>query len=444
VSNIHKPIIKRIINDLVGRYSDNIIAIYGIGSYFDDTLPPNWVKKDIDIIAIVNSLENIPKPEWTDVPYRKKKLNGNQVWIGFNTIKAYQDRYSFSKQSFSNYEWSLIELKSPANSKLLYGKDIRDQLPKTVNLQFDYNDILARSLYHIDKSIVEQEVSRAKKELSKGIFKIAFYICIFFASDFPNTSILKIGKKLKRLTLKNERLKELYDFFEEAVIFRISGQYKSDFIKLREGLILNIFTMLENGNLHKEINYNEAVKYLTSTFSGFPGVLQYVQNSNLFKDKKVKIENIVLGMRNITISGWIKQIFDIYKFDREEGTEGKVGSFLLSDSTGEIRVVLWEDHVKYFRRNDFNVGASLYIIDGYSKMNRENQIEIHVSSYGSIYLLPEDYNRKTAKKITKLDIKKRLDFIKESKSSRIPCPFCGFLCPPNLKKCRKCGEPLSK
>jgi len=34
-------IVKTIISDLGSRYSDNIIAVYGIGSCFDDSLPPN-------------------------------------------------------------------------------------------------------------------------------------------------------------------------------------------------------------------------------------------------------------------------------------------------------------------------------------------------------------------------------------------------------------------
>ena len=440
----HDPILTRVIDDLIGRYSDNIIAIFGIGSYFDDSLPPNWVKNDIDIIVIVKSLEKIPKPDWTDVRYKKRQITGIQVWIGFNTIHGYQDRYSFSKESYSNYEWSLIELKHSENSILLHGRDIRDQFPSTVDLQFDYDDILARGLYHIDKSMKEQDLSKAMKELSKGIFKLAFNFSIFFTPHFRNTSIIEIGNKLKKMGETNEDIEKMDKFFEEALIFRITGQYKSDFIELRENLVLYIYTMLENGSLHKEMNYLDVVKYLTTTFSGFPELLRNVQNSNLFKDKKIRIENINFGMRNITISGWIKQIFGTYKFDKEEGTKGKVGSFLLSDPTGEIRAVLWDDQVKYFRSNDFNVGRSIYIINGYTKESRDRGIEIHVSSYGNIYLLPEDQKAKKVRQITKNEVAKRLEFIKDAKSIRIPCPFCGFLCPPDIKMCRKCGEPLPK
>ncbi|MFX1551834.1 MAG: OB-fold nucleic acid binding domain-containing protein [Promethearchaeota archaeon] len=438
------PILKRIIDDLIGRYLDNIIAIYGIGSYFDKGIPSEWLRNDIDIIVIVKSLEKIPKPDWTDVHYKKKQINGKNVWIGFNTVNSYRDRYSFNKESFSNYEWSLIELKHPENSLFLYGNDIRNQISETINLQFDYDDILARGLYHIDKSMNEKDLIVAKRDLSKGIFKIAFYFCIFYDQFFRKTSIIEIGNKLKELKKINEDLEGIINFYEESFIFRLKGQYKSAFINLREAIILYVFSLLERGSLHREMNYQNLVKYLSTTFNGLSYLLQKLHNSNLYMDDRVNIENVNFNMRNITIPGRIKQIFGTHTFNKEEGTEGRVGSFLLSDPTGEIRVVLWGEHTKVFKTNEFNLGRSLYVVNGYAKEGRKGEIEIHVSTYGNIFLLPEDQNEMKEKQITKAEIAKRLEFIEDRKSIRIPCPFCGFLCPPDIKKCRKCGEVLPK
>ena len=77
-------ILEEILDDLQKRFSDNIISIFGIGSYFDDSLPKDWIKNDLDIIVIVKSLETIPKPAWTDVRYEKKKIDDHEVWLGFN------------------------------------------------------------------------------------------------------------------------------------------------------------------------------------------------------------------------------------------------------------------------------------------------------------------------------------------------------------------------
>ncbi|MFX1391705.1 MAG: hypothetical protein ACFE9Z_16690 [Promethearchaeota archaeon] len=274
MNNQENPIIQRIIDDITVRYSDNLIAIYGIGSFFDNSLPLNWVKNDIDLIAIVKSKEEIPTQDWTDIPYKKKQMDGYQVWIGFNTIQGYQNAKRFRNESFANYEWSLIELKHPENSKLLYGKDIRDQLPSTNNLEFNYDDILARGLYHINKSLSLRNPKIAKKELSKAIFKTGFYFCIFLDSTYRKTSILEIGNYLKKLEKEGVNLDEMIRYFQEALIFRVSGEFKSSFKDLQNNFIQYLFKLLQNGTLHSKMEFQQLIDYLTNYFNGFPHLIQ--------------------------------------------------------------------------------------------------------------------------------------------------------------------------
>ena len=54
-------LVEKIIIKLKERYLNNLIAIYGIGSYFDQALPAIWMTNDIDLILIVKSPEKIPK-----------------------------------------------------------------------------------------------------------------------------------------------------------------------------------------------------------------------------------------------------------------------------------------------------------------------------------------------------------------------------------------------
>jgi hypothetical protein len=268
------PILKRVIDDIVGRYSDQIIAIYGIGSYFDDSLPPNWVKNDLDIIVIVKSLDAIPKKEWTEIRFKKKKIDRHHLWLGFNTIKAYRDNHTFSKQSVSNYEWSLIDIKHPENSKLLHGPDIRDQLPSTDNLIFNHDDILARGMYHLDKSLGEKETLEAIKHFSKAVFKTGFYFCILLDKHYRRASILEIGNKLKQLRADNIFLEKLIVFYEETIVYRITGSFITEFIALRDDFMAFLFSSLEMGALHRRMNPQELTQYLTDTFSGFSNIIQ--------------------------------------------------------------------------------------------------------------------------------------------------------------------------
>jgi len=195
----HNPLIKKIINDLIERYSDNIISIYGIGSYFDEDLPSDWIKNDLDLVAIVKDLSKIPKEDWTDIPFEKYYINGNEVWVGFNTLEGFRNKEKF--KSFSNYEWSVIDFIVHENSSLLFGLDIRDQLPDINSLVFNLDNLLARSLYHIENSLKPQiqnsKVSKSQRAFTKAVFKFGFYLCRVFDKDFYLTSIHKIAVKVE-------------------------------------------------------------------------------------------------------------------------------------------------------------------------------------------------------------------------------------------------------
>lgn len=47
--------------------------------------------------------------------------------------------------------------------------------------------------------------------------------------------------------------------------------------------------------------------------------------------------------KNITILGVVSRLYDIRKFQRSDGSEGQLKSFLVKDQTGEIRVTVWGD-----------------------------------------------------------------------------------------------------
>ncbi len=191
------------------------------------------------------------------------------------------------------------------------------------------------------------------------------------------------------------------------------------------------------------MDYQEVVQYLTGTFSGFPFLNQKVQKLDLFNDSRIRIKDLTVGMRDVVITGYIEEIFGTHKFNRDDGTIGKVSSFLISDSTGQVRVVLWDEQVKIVRKNDYNVGRTINIVNGYTKQGKTG-IEIYVSTFGKINFLPEDEKQKKLRNLTKRDITKKFDFIKDLKSHMLLCPHCGLLCPPSRKSCGKCGEPLSK
>ncbi|KKM61654.1 hypothetical protein LCGC14_1529550 [marine sediment metagenome] len=168
----------------------------------------------------------------------------------------------------------MIDIYNSENSKLLQGKDIRDRLPNPKDLIFDYDDVLARGLYHIDKSLGEKETTDAMKAFSKAIFKTGFYFCIFLDRDYRNTSILEIGNKLKQLSKNNDFLEKVVGFYEKALIYRITGSFITEFNKLRDNFIILLFLLFEEGTLHRRMNSQELTKYLADIFNGFSNIIQ--------------------------------------------------------------------------------------------------------------------------------------------------------------------------
>lgn len=54
-----------------------------------------------------------------------------------------------------------------------------------------------------------------------------------------------------------------------------------------------------------------------------------------------KIKDLYPGMRSIDIVGRITNIYEVREFSRADGTSGKVGSFVIGDETGTMRMVCW-------------------------------------------------------------------------------------------------------
>ena len=274
-------IISIIINYLEDSFKDTIISVYGIGSYFDKTLPSDWKNTDIDVIVIVNSLDKIPKLDWTEVRYEIKTIENFNVWFGYTTLQGLKEKEVFAYESFANYEWSLLDLKCQENSQLLYGKDIRNQLPKVSDLKYDFDDIFARTLYHLDKSLKESKslgnTSVSKREFTKAVFKFGFYLCKYFDKNYYLTSVLNISIHINNLHIDHKIRKNMLHFMNESTIFRRTDKFSMDFKNLRKNFILLIFSLLRNGALHRKLEFQELVNYLEKKYNGLPYLVRYLK-----------------------------------------------------------------------------------------------------------------------------------------------------------------------
>ncbi|MFW9938558.1 MAG: DUF2240 family protein [Candidatus Thorarchaeota archaeon] len=119
------------------------------------------------------------------------------------------------------------------------------------------------------------------------------------------------------------------------------------------------------------------------------------ENNDILTDIELNISDITPNMRNLSLVGRIKQIYKISSFTGRDGDPGYVGSFLLHDNTGDIRVVLWNEHVNIFKDENFEKNELVKILNGYVKQGKYGGLEIHIGRLGKIILSPEDvdYNK---------------------------------------------------
>jgi replication factor A1 len=96
-----------------------------------------------------------------------------------------------------------------------------------------------------------------------------------------------------------------------------------------------------------------------------------------FENEKLKIEELLPGMRKINISGKIISLFPVRTFKTQKGEEGKVLNFMLADETSNIKVVLWDtNHISLIEKGEIKENDCVDI--GNASM-REN--EMHLGSF---------------------------------------------------------------
>jgi len=104
--------------------------------------------------------------------------------------------------------------------------------------------------------------------------------------------------------------------------------------------------------------------------------------------KQVKIKDIFAGMRNVMTVGKVLQIFDVREFARTDGSKSKVGSVIVGDETGTIRVVCWgsqADNISKIKENDILMVQSAYARDsnrGYRELHLNDQSKITINPNG--------------------------------------------------------------
>lgn len=99
---------------------------------------------------------------------------------------------------------------------------------------------------------------------------------------------------------------------------------------------------------------------------------------------KLKIKNVLNGMRSVEIVGKVSAISPIREF-AVNSRQGKVGSFTLADESGAVRIVLWNAQTDLLQ--NLTEGAVVQVTGAYVKENQGRK-EVHCNDRSSLTIDP--------------------------------------------------------
>jgi len=179
----------------------------------------------------------------------------------------------------------------------------------------------------------------------------------------------------------------------------------------------------------------EAKKAKLSGLISKEGAAQIVaaeEGINLDRER-LKISELVQGMKRANILGKIIEIFPVREFNKN-GRSGKVVNMMVADESSNVKVVLWDtNHIALVEQGKLNKGEIVEISNG----NIRNG-ELHLSSFSDIKLSKE--NIEGAVITEKVFEIKKLGEVKPGQSLKTRATIVQVFEPRYFEVCPECGK----
>jgi ssDNA-binding replication factor A large subunit len=164
----------------------------------------------------------------------------------------------------------------------------------------------------------------------------------------------------------------------------------------------------------------------------------------LMPEKRVlKINNIVKGMKNVSIKARVIQISDMREFERKDKNKGKVCNLILTDGTGEIRLTLWDKQASIIEEGKIKEGDVIEVKNVFSKENIFGGVELGLSRLSRIEKIEDDQsipNRVVGTRVKRISIKDAKEGDFEIKGSLVQI----FNVNPLFQTCPQCRTKVEK
>jgi len=200
----------------------------------------------------------------------------------------------------------------------------------------------------------------------------------------------------------------------------------------------------KSANIEKS-DVEKRVEEKRSKLSGFiskEGAAQIVASELgiSFENEKLKINELLPGMRRVNIVGKVINLFPVRTFTTKKGDESKVVNFWIADDSSNIKAVLWDtNHIALIEKGEIKEGVTVEISNATMRDG-----ELHLGNFSEIKVSQEILEEVITEKVFRE--KSIADFNKGENASvrafvvQLFEPRFFYVCPECGKKANKEGE----
>ena len=156
-----------------------------------------------------------------------------------------------------------------------------------------------------------------------------------------------------------------------------------------------------------------------------------------FENEKLKIDELIPGMRRVNVLGKILDISPVRTFKTKSGDESKVVNFWMADDSSNIRVVLWDtNHVAMVEEGKIKDGVVVEINNASMR-----DTELHLGNFSEIKISEETIQNAISEKVFRE--KKISDFVK-GEGVRVRAFIVQIFEPRFFNVCPECKKKIEK
>ncbi len=105
--------------------------------------------------------------------------------------------------------------------------------------------------------------------------------------------------------------------------------------------------------------------------------------------RRLEIKNIVPGMKRVCFVGRIFKVGPVVEFEKQ-GVSGRVVNLYVGDSTGYVRLPLWNDQVGLVEEGLLKVGDVVQVTRAVARENIFGETEVLLGRYGSVRTVEDE------------------------------------------------------